>query len=266
MGQTLSKINKPYAMLSAKMGGDNRATSLLAGFVMASGIVYVVYTRGKQLSAEKDDDSPFHVSQKKTAKEAAGGRTDKVAVDMVFFKRLWGLLKILIPGVFTAEMGYVVMVAFMMLARTWCDVWMLKNGTAIESKIIARDYKGFLVVFLHFVLASFPIAGINNLLKYGLNELALRFRTRLSNHLFQEYLTGFTYYKVTNLDNRIANADQLLTQDVERFCTSVAELYSNISKPILDILIYARKLSGAIGIQGTGPVYHHSPLLLTESL
>jgi len=56
---------------------------------------------------------------------------------------------------------------------------------------------------------------------------------------------------VSNLDNRIANADQLLTQDVERFCTSVAELYSNISKPILDILIYARKLSGAIGIQGT---------------
>src|SRR5690242_10960861 len=62
-------------------------------------------------------------------------------------------------GVFTAEMGYVVMVAFMMLGRTWCDVWMLKNGTAIEGRIIARDYKGFLVVFLHFVLASFPIAG-----------------------------------------------------------------------------------------------------------
>ncbi len=61
---------------------------------------------------------------------------------------------------------------------------------------------------------------------------------------------GFTYYKVSNLDNRIANADQLLTQDVEKFCTSVSELYSNISKPILDIVIYARKLSGAIGVQG----------------
>jgi len=55
---------------------------------------------------------------------------------------------------------------------------------------------------------------------------------------------------VSNLDNRIANADQLLTQDVEKFCTSVSELYSNVSKPILDIIIYARKLSGAIGVQG----------------
>ncbi len=33
-----------------------------------------------------------------------------------------------------------------------------------------------------------------------------------------------------NLDNRIANADQLLTQDVERFCNSVVDLYSNLSK------------------------------------
>lgn len=87
-------------------------------------------------------------------------------------------------------MGYILLVAVMMLMRTWCDVWMLKNGTAIESKIIARDYKGFLVVFLNFVLASFPIAGINNILKYGLHELALRFRTRLSQHLFKEYLKG----------------------------------------------------------------------------
>lgn len=71
------------------------------------------------------------------------------------------------------------------------------------------------------------------------------------------HVPGFTYYKVSNLDNRIANADQLLTQDVERFCTCVAELYSNVSKPLLDIFIYARKLSGAIGIQGT-PLSHHT--------
>ena len=68
------------------------------------------------------------------------------------------------------------------------------------------------------------------MLKYGLNELKLRFRTRLSQFLYDRYLRGFTFYKMSNLDNRIANPDQLLTQDVERFCDSVAELYSNLSK------------------------------------
>ena len=35
---------------------------------------------------------------------------------------------------------------------------------------------------------------------------------------------------MSNLDNRIANADQLLTQDVDKLCSSVGELYSNLSK------------------------------------
>ena len=35
---------------------------------------------------------------------------------------------------------------------------------------------------------------------------------------------------MANLDNRISNADQLLTQDVERFCDTIGELYSNICK------------------------------------
>lgn len=44
------------------------------------------------------------------------------------------------------------------------------------------------------------------------------------------YNRGFTYYQIGNLDNRIANPDQLITQDVEKFCNSVVDLYSNVSK------------------------------------
>jgi hypothetical protein len=43
---------------------------------------------------------------------------------------------------------------------------------------------------------------------------------------------GLTYYQVNTLDSRISNIDQLLTQDVEKFCNSVADLYTNISKVI----------------------------------
>lgn len=51
-------------------------------------------------------------------------------------------------------------------------------------------------------------------------------------HFFPKpmFSRGFTYYKMGNLDNRIANPDQLLTQDVEKFCNSVVDLYSNLSK------------------------------------
>lgn len=32
------------------------------------------------------------------------------------------------------------------------------------------------------------------------------------------------------MDNRIANADQLLTQDVDKFCDALVELYANVTK------------------------------------
>lgn len=43
----------------------------------------------------------------------------------------------------------------------------------------------------------------------------------------------------------------MLTKDVEKFADSISDLYSNVSKPILDICIYALKLSGKIGSGST---------------
>uniref|UniRef100_A0A8C1E2P4 ATP-binding cassette, sub-family D (ALD), member 3a n=1 Tax=Cyprinus carpio carpio TaxID=630221 RepID=A0A8C1E2P4_CYPCA len=118
------------------------------------------------------------------------------------------------------------------------------------SAIIGRSTKGFKKYLFNFITAMPVIALVNNFLKLGLNELKLCFRVRLTKHLYDEYLKGYTYYKMGNLDNRIANADQLLTQDVEKFCNSVVELYSNLSKPLLDIGLYIFKLTTAIGAQG----------------
>lgn len=60
---------------------------------------------------------------------------------------------------------------------------------------------------------------------------------------------GYTYYKINNLDSRISNPDQLLTADVDKFCDSFADLYSNVCKPFLDIVIYVYQLTTTLGFQ-----------------
>uniref|UniRef100_A0A673ZAE9 ATP-binding cassette sub-family D member 3 n=1 Tax=Salmo trutta TaxID=8032 RepID=A0A673ZAE9_SALTR len=202
---------------------------------IAGGVLLVLYILKQRRRA--------HTSNKSAKK-------DRAAVDYVFFLRISKIIRIMVPRWFCKETGYLVLIAAMLVARTYCDVWMIQNGTMIESAIIGRSNTDFKNYLFNFCKVMPLIALVNNFLKLGLNELKLRFRVRLTKHLYDEYLKGYTYYKMGNLDNRIANADQLLTQDVERFCNSVVDLYSNLSKPLLDIGLYIFKLTSAIGAQG----------------
>ncbi|KAG0167523.1 hypothetical protein DFQ30_005984 [Apophysomyces sp. BC1015] len=88
------------------------------------------------------------------------------------------------------------------------------------------------------------------MLTYMQSKLAIQFRTRLTKHMHEQYLTDMTFYTVGNLDDRIKNADQCITVDTMKFSTSLSELYSNLAKPILDVFIYNYQLSRNIGFEG----------------
>jgi len=58
------------------------------------------------------------------------------------------------------------------------------------------------------------------------------------------------FYQITNLDNRISNPDQIFTNDIEKWAYSLSNLYQNFSKPVLDIILFTRKLSETLGYEG----------------
>ncbi|XP_059900548.1 ATP-binding cassette sub-family D member 3a isoform X1 [Gadus macrocephalus] len=214
---------------------------------IAGGVLLLLYILKQRRRASQLNCKKGSALVQKNDKE---GKKERAAVDKLFFLRIYRILRIMTPRFLCMETGYMVLIAVMLVTRTYCDVWMIQNGTMIESAIIgrsAKDFKTYLMGFLKFIPA---IALVNNLLKLGINELKLRFRERLTQYLYDQYLQGYTYYKMGNLDNRISNPDQLLTQDVEKFCNSVVDLYSNLSKPLLDIGLYIFKLTSAIGAQG----------------
>lgn len=53
------------------------------------------------------------------------------------------------------------------------------------------------------------------------------------------------------LDNRIQSADQFITTDVNRFCDTLSSLYSNVSKPTLDLILFNIQLGRSIGAKGS---------------
>jgi ABC-type uncharacterized transport system fused permease/ATPase subunit len=51
-------------------------------------------------------------------------------------------------------------------------------------------------------------------------------------------IVGLTYYQLEQLDGRLQNPDQCITRDIDKFSSSLADLYSNLAKPALDVGIY----------------------------
>uniref|UniRef100_A0A8C4N9F2 ATP-binding cassette, sub-family D (ALD), member 3a n=1 Tax=Eptatretus burgeri TaxID=7764 RepID=A0A8C4N9F2_EPTBU len=239
--------------------------TVLAALPAAAALVIAVRARRRHRDRKTKDATPSLPLLGE--KEGGAGKRERAVVDSSFFLHLRRMLQILVPRWLSRETGYLLLVALTLVTRTYCDVWMIQNGTMIESAIIGRSSTLFMKYLLNFIKAMPAISMVNSLLKFGLSELKLCFRIRLTRHLYQKYLSGFTYYKMGNLDSRITNPDQLLTQDVEKFCNSVVDLYSNISKPLLDISLYVFKLTSAIGAQGPATMLAYllfSGLLLTR--
>ncbi|XP_034824892.1 ATP-binding cassette sub-family D member 3 [Maniola hyperantus] len=176
----------------------------------------------------------------------------KAQVDARFFAELKALWHIMVPGLWTKESAFMGLIALSLIARTLCDLWLIQHTTLIEGSIITMNLGDFRMLLGKFFMAMPMISLVNNVLKWSIGEVKLRLRTNLSLHLYQQYLKGFTYYQLTNLDNRISNADQLLTTDIDKFCDTVIDLYSNISKPMLDISIYLYRLTVNLGASTPG--------------
>lgn len=187
------------------------------------------------------------------------------AVNMEFARNLARFVSVCVPGVRSKEAGMVAAIAVLLGARSWLDLWTSSNGGHVVRAIVARNKQSFLKYAVRDIgIMMIPCAVVNNSLRYSLSRLKMMWRRRLSMYFYQKYLSNNVFYKVNNLDSRIKNIDQLLTADVDRFCTSLADLYSNLSKPSIDIFLTSRKLAQSLGPEG--PMFMIAYFMLCSAL
>ncbi|XP_031614371.1 ATP-binding cassette sub-family D member 2 isoform X1 [Oreochromis aureus] len=251
---------------ASKVRWDRTAAAKRAVFLAAAayGVRTLYPIICKQLCKNKDPGSNHRASKAENGSTCSGNtQTDPVidrkaspGVNADFFKQMLELGKILFPKLVSRELALLSLHSVALISRTFLSIYVASLDGKIVKTIVEKKPKRFIIQLIKWLLIAIPATFVNSAIRYLECKLALAFRTRLVNHAYRTYFTDQTYYKVSNMDGRLANPDQSLTEDVMMFSQSVAHLYSNLTKPILDVMLTSYTLiqtARSRGANASGP-------------
>ncbi|KIJ68698.1 hypothetical protein HYDPIDRAFT_179754 [Hydnomerulius pinastri MD-312] len=196
-------------------------------------------------------------SKKKDKGKDVPGKPARVAVDAVFYQRLGVILRIVVPSIRSKEALLLVMHSSLLVFRTAISLYVAALDGKIVASLVRGDSLQFLFNIIRWLLVAIPATWTNSWLSYVQNKLAIAYRTRLTREVLKQYLgeesegpDGKVFYKLSNLDDRIKNPDQMITHDIQRFSSHLAAIYANLAKPILDVILYNYQLAQNVGAEG----------------
>ncbi|GAA5981101.1 hypothetical protein JCM5350_007154 [Sporobolomyces pararoseus] len=184
----------------------------------------------------------------------ASATAEKVRVNKEFFRQLSAIFRIIVPRWSSKEVWLIGAHTTFLLLRTYLSLLVAQLDGKLVGDLVSANGRGFLRGLLYWFLLAIPSVYTNSMLRFLQSKLALSFRTRLTRYVNDLYLDkNATFYKVVNLDARIgaSGADQFVTTDIARFCETLSALYSNISKPTLDLILFNVQLGRSIGGRGS---------------
>ncbi|XP_056654988.1 ATP-binding cassette sub-family D member 2 isoform X2 [Monodelphis domestica] len=232
-----------------------RAACLMAAAYALKTLYPIIGKRLKQPDCKKNQEEICPTAENGEKLHCTEGSWKKApGVNADFFKQLLQLRKILFPKLVTTETGWLCLHSVALISRTFLSIYVAGLDGKIVKSIVEKKPGTFIIKLIKWLMIAIPATFVNSAIRYLECKLALAFRTRLVDHAYETYFTNQTYYKVINMDGRLANPDQSLTEDIMMFSQSIAHLYSNLTKPILDVMLTSYTLIQTATSRGASPI------------
>eukprot|EP00759_Apiculatamorpha_spiralis_P003203 PhF_6_TR11544/c0_g1_i1/m.18542/K05676/ABCD2, ALDL1; ATP-binding cassette, subfamily D (ALD), member 2 len=157
------------------------------------------------------------------------------------------LFKLMVPNWHCKEAAVLFVFIAVLAGRTILSIFIANLEGAVIKAVVNRNKEKFFDLALLWLGVGIPACALNSAIRYLNTSLAMMFRKRLTTHFYSLYMNKDVYYKVGNLDDRIQNPDQCLTDDMNKFAEDLANVISNLGKPIFDLVLFLREMMHGLG-------------------
>jgi len=160
------------------------------------------------------------------------------------------LLPLAFPSPFSRSSIHLLLFTVNLIVRILLTVKIAKMTGRLGKLIGSGQFTKMFRLQAVFALWCFPAAIVNSLLYFFSNELALSMRVNLTKAIHELYFNHLVFYRSVNIGkNKMEDVDHRTTQDLKKLTTTLSEMYGNLLKPILEVVILSHSLSQLMGFR-----------------
>jgi len=174
----------------------------------------------------------------------------RTRIDREFLDRLLYLVRIAMPHWFSKEMVICICTGITVIAQSF--LINLSNSIAgdLMVDLTSRNQRPF---FKHLLMLTGVLtcnSVVSPFIHYLIGNLHVSMRKNMTLHIHKLYYRNMIYYKAQNLDRRLGNPDQRITQDVDVVCKQITSLFLDLLSPAIDVILYTYQLNHLMGVGG----------------
>ncbi|XP_057496579.1 ABC transporter D family member 1-like isoform X2 [Actinidia eriantha] len=177
-----------------------------------------------------------------------------------FPSRVKTLFKVLVPTAFDKQGAQILAVAVLLGLTSWLsDKSNFLQGNTTKH-VLEQDSSSYIRLLGASILLNGVSSFISPSLRHLTSKLALEWRIRLTQHFSKNYFRKNAYYRVFNMSGTNVDADQRITQDLEKLTTDLSGLVTGMVKPSVDMLWLTWRMHLLTGQRGVAILYAYMVL------
>ena len=208
--------------------------------------------RQRQLQKQINNNNNQTVSPHVAAKASQKSPT----LNRQFFAELRYLTGIMFPRLLSKQTLLLAMHTSTLVSRTFLSIYIAQLEGLLVRNIVAKKFAAFVKCLAQWLLIAIPATTCNSLIRYLESRLDAELKSQLVHKSLDIYFRDRVYYRIAvrHADSTGAQVDQNLTDDIDKLTHLVVHLYSQLTKPLLDITLITVSLTATAFalIAGTG--------------